>query len=229
MITWEPWDPRSGSADQPQYSLAAIAGGSFDPYLTRWATEVKSWGHLLLLRFAHEMNGNWYPWAEGVNGNTAGQYVAAYRHVHDIFQQVGATNVQWVWSPNTIMDGAPALSELYPGDAYVNWLGVDGYNWGSSASWASWQTFGQVFGQTLTQLRQLSHRPIMIGETSSSEIGGSKAQWIQQFFSGLGANPDIRAFIWFNLNKETDWRIQSSSAAQSAFARGISSSRYIAG
>jgi hypothetical protein len=221
MITWEPWDPRTGSANQPAYSLSALASGAHDAYLTRWAKEVKAWGQPLWLRFAHEMNSDWYPWAASVNGNTAAQYVAAWRHVHDIFVREGATNVAWVWSPNVEFPGSTPLASLYPGDGYVDWLGVDGYNWGTSTSWGSWQTPTEVFGPTLASLRRLSSRPIVIGETASTEVGGSKAQYIQQFFSMLGSNPDIRAFVWFNLNKETDWRIESSAAARQAFATGV--------
>ncbi|MHB8465115.1 MAG: glycoside hydrolase family 26 protein [Acidimicrobiales bacterium] len=229
MITWEPWDPSNGSVNQPAYSLAAIAGGRYDSYIVGWAHQVKAWGHALTLRFAHEMNANWYPWDEGVNGNTPGQYVAAWRHVHDLFAAAGVSNVSWVWSPNVVDSGTTALTELYPGDAYVDWLGVDGYNWGTTQSWSGWQSFTDVFGATLAQLRGLSKHQIMIGETASAEQGGSKADWIRGLFSGLASNNDIRAFVWFNLDKETDWTIQSSSAAQAAFAAGVADSRYQAG
>jgi len=226
MITWEPWDPSSGSATQPAYSLGSIIAGNYDAYITRWATEVKTWGQPLWLRFAHEMNGNWYPWAEGVNGNSPGQYVAAWRHVHDIFQAKGVTNVTWVWNPNVIMGSTPSLASLYPGDAYVNWVGADGYNWGTTRSWSSWQSFDSVFGPTLSALQQISTRPIVIGETASTEVGGDKAAWVNQFFGSLAAQPRIKAFVWFNLNKETDWRIESSSAAKAAFAAGVADPRY---
>ena len=225
MITWEPWDPRSGSASQPAYSLAAIASGAQDALISRWASQVKGWGQPLWLRFAHEMNGDWYPWAEKVNGNRPGDYVAAWRHVHDIFQRAGVTNVTWVWSPNVLMPNTPSLASLYPGDAYVDWLGVDGYNWGGS----SWQSFDSVFGSTLAELHRLSSKPIVIGETASSEAGGSKAQWIQQLFAGMARDSSIKAFVWFNLKKEADWRIESSPAAQQAFSAGIADSRYRAG
>jgi len=227
MVTWEPWDPTSGSASQPSYSLAKIVNGSFDAYITRWATQIKASGQPLWLRFAHEMNGNWYPWAEGVNGNTSGQYVAAWRHVHDIFTQVGAKNVTWVWTPNVIMGNTPTLASLYPGDAYVDWIGVDGYNWGTTQSWGStWQTFDQVFGPTLASLQQISAKPIVIAEMASTEVGGDKAAWIRQFFASIASQPRIKAFIWFNLKKETDWRIESSAAAKAAFAAGIADPRY---
>ncbi len=226
MITWEPWDPSTGSASQPDYSLSRIAAGAHDALISRWASQMAAYGQPVWLRFAHEMNGNWYPWGAGVNGNSPSQYVAAWRHVHDIFVAAGATNVTWVWSPNVVMDGTPALSSLYPGDSYVDWVGVDGYNWGATASWSSWQTPDQVFGATLAALTQISSRPVVIAESATTEVGGNKAQWIQQFFSMLGANPRVKAFVWFNLNKETDWRIESSSGAQSAFATGVANPRY---
>ncbi|MEY2468933.1 MAG: hypothetical protein QOF21_1631 [Actinomycetota bacterium] len=226
MLTWEPWQP-NGVVNQPNYSLAKIAGGSFDAYLTRWANQIKTWNHPLWLRFAHEMNGDWYPWAEGLNGNSAGSYVAAWRHVHDVFANAGVTNVTWVWTPNVLIPGRPSFASLYPGDSYVDWVGLDGYNWGTSASWSGWQSPSDVMGTTLANLRQVSSRPIVIGETASTEVGGNKAQWIQQFFSMLAANPDVKAFLWFNLNKENDWRIESSPSAQAAFAAGVADSRFV--
>jgi len=175
------------------------------------------------------MNGNWSPWGDGVNGNTPADYIAAYRHVYDLFARVGADNVTWVWTPNVTSPGENPISDFYPGDAYVDWVGMDGYNWGTTQSWGStWQTPSQVFGPTLTELQQLTTRPIIIDETASAEQGGNKAQWIKQFFSLLAANKAIKAFVWFNFNKETDWCIESSSSAQAAFSTGIANSRYIA-
>ncbi len=98
MINWEPWDPAAG-ANQPAFALPNIIAGNYDGYVRGWAQGLAAYGKPVLLRFAHEMNGTWYPWAGGINGNTAAQYVAAWRHVHDIFAAAGATNVRWVWSP----------------------------------------------------------------------------------------------------------------------------------
>lgn len=221
MLTWEPWNPTCGCADQPAYSDAAIAGGAFDEYLARFAGQVKAWGRPMWIRFAHEMNGSWYPWSVGVNGNTASQYVAAYRHVVDVFRGIGATNVKWVWNPNVLL-GSENLAAMYPGDAYVDWVGIDGYNFGAAQSWSTWASPQQVFGATLAAVRGVTAKPIAITETASTEQGGNKAQWIQAFFAMLKANPDIKAFFWFNLNKETDWRIASSTSAQAAFAAGVS-------
>jgi hypothetical protein len=177
LLTWEPWSWGGGAA-QPAYSLDRIAAGDFDAYLRQWGTALAQWGQPVYLRFGHEMNGDWYPWAEGVNGNEAGDYVAAYRHVHDVVASTGATNIQWVWNPNVPYWGSTPLSQLYPGPDYVDVAALDGYNWGTSQTWSMWQEPNVLFGEGLSQVRELAPgRPIMIAETSSSEIGGSKAEW----------------------------------------------------
>ena len=94
-ITWEPQDYTKG-VDQPAYSLQNIINGHFDAYIVQWAKASKAWGHPYFLRFAPEMNGYWFPWSESANGNKAGQYVQAWRHVHDIFTALGVKNVTWV-------------------------------------------------------------------------------------------------------------------------------------
>ena len=122
FISWEPWDYTQG-IHQPAYSLQNIIDGNFDSYITRWAQASKAWRHPYFLRFAHEMNANWYPWSELTNGNEPGQYIQAYRHVHDIFAAQGVKNVTWVWSPNVEYPGSLPLAGLYPGSAYVDWIG----------------------------------------------------------------------------------------------------------
>jgi hypothetical protein len=225
VVTWNPWDYKKG-IDQPAYSLRRIIRGRFDRYIRGFARSARAWRRPLFLRFAAEMNGDWLPWSEGVNGNRRGQYVRAWRHVHRIFTRVGASNVAWVWSPNVIYGGSTPLARLYPGDAYVDWLGVDGYNWGTVRPSSTWRSFRQVFRPTLTSLRRLSRRPIMLSEVASTEVGGNKARWIRNFFRGLERSTDVLAFVWFNHKKETDWRIESSVASKRAFANGVSGRRY---
>ena len=227
LITWDPQDPSNGTANQPAYALQNIINGNFDAYITRWAQDSKAWGHPYFLRFAHEMNGYWNPWSEQVNGNKPGQFILAWRHVHDIFARLGVTNVTWVWSPNIDFSSSTPLSELYPGDAYVDWAGMSGYNWGTVGGHV-WQSFSSVFSQTYNDILNITSRPIMIVETASTEQAGNKASWISDaFVTQLPHNfPRIRAFVWFNESKETNWQIESSSSAQAAFAAAISSSIY---
>ena len=222
LVTWEPWSWGGPQVDQPDYSLARITAGDFDSYITGWGQQLAAWGDTVMLRFSHEMNGDWYPWAEGVNTNSAGDYVEAWRHVHDVLAATGASNVQWVWSPNIPYWGSTDLAGLYPGAGYVDVVALDGYNWGTSQSWSTWTSPQELFEPGLTQLRALAPgKPIIIGETSSSELGGSKALWNTALVSYLAAQSDVMGFVYFNLNKEVDWRINSSSSSATAFAEAL--------
>jgi beta-mannanase len=226
LVTWDPWDPAQGT-NQPAFALQNIINGNFDAYISKWAQDSKAWGHPYFLRFAHEMNGNWMPWSELVNGNKPGQFVQAWRHIHNIFTSLGVTNVTWVWSPNIDYSNSIPLREVYPGDAYVDWTAMDGYNWGNIGP-HNWESFSQVFQQTYYDILGITSKPLMIAETASTEQAGNKAGWITDGFVNqlIHTFPLIRAFVWFNESKETDWRIESSPSAQNAFASAIQSNYY---
>jgi hypothetical protein len=231
LVDWNPWDANAGGApDQPDFALSRIAAGDFDAYIASWAAGARDWGHPLLLRFAHEMNGDWFPWSEARNGNSAGDYVAAWRHVHDVFASVGATNVSWVWSPNAVYAGSLPLAGLYPGDAYVDWVAIDGYNWGIHPSRPDvWRSFADIVGPTYDALGALAPgKPVMIAETGSTEHGGSKAGWISDALSQIPERfPRIRALVWFNWDADgIDWSIESSPSARAAFRAGIADPAY---
>lgn len=234
MVTWMsddytlPGYPNNGS--QTAFTDARIAAGAFDPFIRSWAHGLKQIGRPVLLRLDHEMNGNWYAWSPGVNGNTAEQYVSMWRHVHDVFTREGATNVRWVWSPNA---GTP-FSSLYPGNAYVDWVGLDGYNWGGTNGWTPWQSFTSVFAASYREALALSGRPLMIAETSSAEMGApagtSKAAWITRALEAeVSQNfPRVRALVWFDQNNGNgqDFRIDSSAASLAALAHALGTSRF---
>ncbi|MEW9873519.1 glycoside hydrolase family 26 protein [Arthrobacter sp. HS15c] len=222
LLTWEPWAWGGGGLEQPAYSLDRITAGDFDARILEWGQALTAWGQPVMLRFAHEMNGNWYPWAEGVNGNQAGDYVQAWRHVHDVVASTGAGNVQWVWSPNAPYWGSTDLAGLYPGAGYVDIVALDGYNWGTSAAWSSWVSPQALFAPGIAQLRALAPgKTILIAETASSEAGGSKAGWNTDLVSYLAAQPDVMGFVWFHFQKETDWRINSSASSASALSSAL--------
>ncbi|MGN6606650.1 MAG: glycoside hydrolase family 26 protein [Jatrophihabitans sp.] len=226
-VTWEPWDPSQG-VTQPTYSLARITSGAFDSYLRSWAQGIKAYGAPVRLRFAHEMNGSWYPWAEGVNGNKPGSYVVAWNHVRAVFAKAGVRNVTWVWCPNVPFTGSTPLGGLFPGDANVDEVALDGYNWGTTQSWGStWQSFAQVFGPGVAQLSSLSTKPISIGEVGTTDVGGDKPQWIRDMWTTLASWPRVRGLVWFDFAKECDWRIESSADSFAAFTGGLAG--YLAG
>ncbi len=218
-VTWMPWNPAVGVTD-PAYTLDSITAGAHDAYIRRWARQIRAYRQPIVLRFAHEMNGSWYPWGDGVNGNGPGDYVTAWRHVRAVFTVMGAENVTWKWSPN-VLTSSGALESVYPGDRFTDQVGLDGYNWGGTQSWSSWQSLWQVFGPSVADVRSFTSRSLFIAETGCTEVGGNKAAWITDMFATLAGHPEIRGFTWFNYDKETDWRIQSSQRSLDSFRRGL--------
>jgi mannan endo-1,4-beta-mannosidase len=233
LISWEPWDYRrqsktaSLSGIQPAYSLSHIINGDYDSYIRSWAKGVKSLHYTIAIRFAHEMNGNWYPWAVFTNGNSVGEYVKAWRHVHDIFTQIGAKNVIWVWSPNITYTGSANLAELYPGNNYVDWIGLSGYY--GTAGMMQYRSFDATFGQTIAQLRRFTNKPIVITETGATNVNGMMARWITQMFQQLPAQADIIGVIWFEGVTVIDWQVADNRAAAAAFRAGLDSGLYRVG
>jgi beta-mannanase len=222
QITWEPWDRTHDLRKQPDYTLASIIRGRHDAYIRSWARDLDRYGRPVLIRFAQEMNGIIYPWAEAMNGNRPGEYARAWRHIHDIFTAEGATNVRWVWCPKT--GRIPAGQ--YPGDRYVDVVSLSGFNGGSALPWGGWRTFADAFDAPLQSLRRIApDKPVQISEVGTVEAGGSKPQWIKQMFDYLDAHTWIRSVIWFDLDKQADWRVATSPAAQRAFVDGVAGTR----
>lgn len=221
MLSWEPWDSERGGADQPGYALRGIAAGIHDALIDRWAREVAGYGRPVLLRFAPEMNGDWLPWSTGVNGNAPGDYVAAWRHVRARFRRAGADNAVWVWNPIADYDGATPLRSVFPGAGQVDWLAVDGYNWGGTRAWG-WQSYADIFAPTLRAFRRLAPRvPEMIAETGSAP-GAQRAAWVADTLRSARRD-GLRAVVWFEFAKENDWRLAAdpaSAAAARAVLRG---------
>jgi beta-mannanase len=223
MITWEPW---AGTAADPKWTLnASILSGASDAYIHSWARGLAAYGGTVMLRFAHEMHDQSYPWAVGVNGNTADQYVAAWRYVHAIFVDEHATNVRWIWNPNTMPGtGRSAYEDIYrsvyPGNDVVDWAGLDIYNGGSALhGWGGWRTFGEALADPYDALRAVTDKPVILGEVGSAEAGGAKAEWIQSTFADLlsGRFAAVRAMVWFDVDKEEDWSLDSSQQSLTAW------------
>ena len=223
MITWEPWTP--GGVTQPRYRLAEIARGTFDTYIRRWADGLAAYGQPVFLRPMHEMNGDWYPWGGTVNGNSASDYVAAWRRMHDIFSAAGATNVRFVWSP--LAEDTPNVTEnaferYYPGTRYVDVLALDGYNWGADAqAYGGWRSFDDIFARPYARITRLGPQPVWIAEVGSGTEGGDKASWVLDMFASALRYPRLRAIVWFNQWKERDWRATTSPEVAAAFSARV--------
>ncbi len=232
-------------------SLSNIIAGAYDSYLTNWARQAKAYGKPFFLRFAHEMNGDWYSWSESnsINAGCApGTFTNMWRHVHDIFANVGCTNATWVWCIDhylTNSDHIVPLSRLYPGDAYVDWLGLDIYNQGDVPPYSGlW--FTNLYLDSYVALTNLApSKPIMVCEVATlSDLSSTpKPAWIADALMQLpAAFPDIRAFVWFDWNAgdtNDDWPIEGGEnviaytnnppiewASVDAFSNGVASPFY---
>ncbi len=254
LLTWESQDQVGVVSNvSSKYSLPDIIGGDYDVYLHRYAKAITKTGLPLILRFDHEMNGTWYPWSEWnvhkdkpINGNSPGQYATMWRHVHDIFAAEGANKyVIWLWAPNRVnaIRMQPDPVQFYPGDAYVDIIGMSGYSRPKDPEASFAQTYGGTTGQnadgqdypdTLRRLREVTtaKKPILLAEIGASEDNGDKAAWITDVFTSLAEpqNSDIMGFVWFNFSvtsklegvtNTNDWRITSSSSATRAVAAGV--------
>lgn len=223
MITWEPYTAGSGT---PLDVEVQIAGGSFDSYIASWAADLKRFlagpdglygtgdDRRAYLRFAHEMNANWYPWAADMGGNRPGDYIAMWRRVHDAFnlQGIDSTRLQWVWAPNRSDVGAFKAEDFYPGNAYVDWVGLDGYNRPPSEQ-PKRRTPGQVFDNMLKRVHKISSRPVAITEVATSSDGKSgstdlayKNSWIRDVYS-YALKKNVKMITWFNQDKAGDWAV----------------------
>ncbi|HET7574018.1 MAG TPA: glycosyl hydrolase [Solirubrobacterales bacterium] len=227
MITWQLFKHGWGGET---ISLPEIAAGRYDPSLRAAAQQAKALPFPVMIRFAHEMNGDWYPWGRnGSAGNVGTNYVDAWRHIVGVFRAEGATNVKWVWSPNVDYEGSYPFDQYFPGDDWVDYVALDGSNWGTSGEGADrWESLGQVFGSAYDRLTQLSSKPVIIAETSSSEAGGDKAAWIRKgFLEELPQRfPRVQDVVWFDRDQEQDWRIDSSQASLAAYREVVASTTY---
>jgi hypothetical protein len=234
MITWQPEQAGVGGrstggllSDQPAFSLSQISSGRYDAYIRSWAGQARSFGHVVDVRMMHEMNDKTYPWSLGVNGNSGpGAYVAAWRHIVGIFRAVHADNVQFVWCVGA-RPATPDPTEYFPGDSWVSWVAIDGYNRGTP-----WLSFTQIFSQPYAEVVAVSHRPVMIAETGSVEDPsdpGAKAAWISSAFDQEIPQrfPRVRAVLYFDApGRGFSFALTSSAASLGAFARVAASGGY---
>jgi mannan endo-1,4-beta-mannosidase len=192
-------------------SLASIAAGQYDSYLTTYAEAVGSYRRPVILGFGHEMNGDWYSW--GYRHTSPAVFVAAWRHIVTVFRGLGVRNVTWLWTTNIMvpLGGIPSPSPWWPGKSYVTWVGIDGYYYNPSL------TFATLFGPTIAAVRELTRDPILIAETAASPAT-DQAGKIADLFSGIRLY-GLLGFVWFDAFADRDWRLNSP-AARDAFHRG---------
>ncbi len=216
MISWQPH----------RQSVADIAAGRYDAYMRDWALGAATAPGLVYVRPFPEMNGNWTSW----NGDTS-TFRAAWRRMVNIFEEAGAVNVRWVFSPNVTDEPrteANRMEHYYPGHEYVDVLALDGYNWGdANVHYPAWRSFTEVFEVGYERITALGEQPVWIAEFASSDEGGDKAEWVREMFATPGFDR-IEALVWFDEDKEADWRITSGADVLHAFQAALTSGPVVA-
>jgi membrane-bound metal-dependent hydrolase YbcI (DUF457 family) len=211
LVTWEPYG----------VSLRAIARGDYDGYVWDAARTAAAWDKPLMIRFAQEMNGDWFPW-----GGHPAAYKAAWRHLVRIFREAGADKVRWVWNPYVNSRGGKLpFVRYFPGGKWVDWAGLDAINWGGSFPW---RTFRQIIGASYQQMIRLTSKPVIVAEAGSGEQGGNKAHWLGTMLRRNIPNMGhVRAVsFWSEADPRGDLRINSSSAALEAVRSALGKPLY---
>lgn len=222
-LTWEPMFIRHG--EEQVIPAEEILGGAYDAYIRNFARSARDYGRPLLIRFAHEMNLSRYHWGvrpEEYGPNAPGIYQEMFRHVVRIFRREQAGNALFVFCPNAESLPHPVWSEdgawntaaaYYPGHEYVDILGLDGYNWGTTQNvaehgWDSaFRDFAQIMRPMYEELRALSpDKPLAVFETASADQGGDKSAWVRQAVQTM-ESWTVAGFVWFEADKEVDWRL----------------------
>ena len=245
VVTWEPY--LCSSSATPNDVVTRAARGDYDAYLKVWAARMVKFvsgpdGSLgtpddrrVYIRLAHEMNGNWYPWGAAVGGNSVASYLLMWQRVRGFFRTAGldSRTVQWIWAVNNEDVGSARAEDCYPGPDLVDWIGIDGYNWGASQSWSSWSAPEQVFGPMVTRLQGLTikqPKPLALTETASSSSTpgkvdvAAKSLWITQLFAyATESTTGARMIVWFNEDKETDWAVFGGSNGDETYRSGRTS------
>lgn len=208
LISWQPM----------RQDVRDIAAGRHDDYLRSWAHGLRDAPGAVYLRPFPEMNGDWVPW----NGDPDALR-RAWVHVVELFAAEGADGVRWVWSPNVTDEprtDANRLEHYYPGDDHVDVLALSGYNWGDTRPAIGWRTFEEVFAGGYERVTALGPQDVWLTELASSDVGGDKAGWVRDMLAST-AFPRLAALIWFDEDKEADWRMTSHPDVLRAFQQGL--------
>lgn len=193
-------------------SLASIAHGKYDTYLRRVARELVRFRCPIAVSFGHEMNGKWYGW--GYRHTQPSVFIAAWRHMHELFASAGVRNVIWLWTINRVAPGESPISNWWPGAQFVNWVGIDAYYRKTTSRFTS------VFGNTLIDLHMFARKPTLVTETGVPSRRGQAAQ-ISDLFAGARKS-GLFGVVWFDIDAKQHWRLEGRPVAITAFRRAVS-------
>ena len=178
-----------------------VLDGEYDSFLKNYAKTVSDFDHPVLFRLGNEMNGDWCPYSSYNTSKDTEIFKEFYRYVHKIFDDAGADNVIWVWNPNG--KSFPDFkwndaAMYYPGNEYVDVIGLTAYNTGTYYSGENWTEFAALYDPVYAEYTRLYKQPMMITEFASSSVGGDKDQWIRNMFAHIGNYDKVKVAIWWD-------------------------------
>ncbi len=222
FITWEPWDAES----KKPIDYDGLISGEYDEYIKSFANGLSRIQKTVFIRFAHEPNGDWYPWSAALLGKD--KYIAVVKHVRNVFNHSGVKNVRWVFSINW-QDRPPENKYYlcYPGDEYADYIGIDGYNWGDTRQWSRWTSFGNIFLNIYNDIIKRYNKPVLISEFGSASGGGDKCAWIKEAMSDIRRMKRIKGFVLFNTDKEADWSFTAGSGCAIELRKQLKDSYFL--
>jgi hypothetical protein len=207
-----------------QTTAAVIADGQFDDLINAFATGIKNWmnrggGRSVLLAPMPEMNGDWIPY-----GKDLANFKTAFTRFVTRSEAVGLndTNTRWVFAPNGWSAPPYRIADYYPGPDFVDLIGISTYDWGAGYPMLGWTTVAQTMGGVLDELRTFAfEKPYLVAQVASSSLGGDRDAWLRDMFTYLAADPNVVAFIYFDITKETDWAIYEAANLALGFRDGM--------
>lgn len=227
------WQPQNGAdVNSPKYTFKRIAAGKHDAYIKTFARAARDAGVPIILRFAHEMDGHWFPWGMGRFDNTPKTFKAAWRHVWNIFKGpkgVGATNVKFLWSPASPGGKRPTYAAMYPGDKYVDYVGFTAFNWVRRG--IPWKSMVQLYSSPMGTLGRITRKPVIVGETGTGTKGGNKPAWIRKGYPAVYKKwARLKAIVYFNVDmteaQNRNWLLTNPLQALDAFETIAAQARF---
>lgn len=214
---WESWQVSSGRIPLiawSGYDTDAVGNGSQDAIIKARADAVKTFGQPVFIRWGSEMDGS----ASTTWVKSPASFITAWRHIYTVFHNRGATNATFAWCPTAWGFQSGAAAKYYPGDAYVDWICTDGYNWAPGRPNTKWRSLSEIFQAFYTW--SMPHgKPLMIAEYGCQEgASGQKAAWFSAAQSSLKTQfPGIKAVVYFDTFRTYDWRVATTTSSLAAF------------
>jgi cellulose synthase/poly-beta-1,6-N-acetylglucosamine synthase-like glycosyltransferase len=206
LVTWEPWASTFKMSDSiPSLSneknvMHYIASGYFDAYIREFASFIKAQDKPVFLRFAHEFDNPAYPWSPA-GENQPEEFIKAWRHVHDVFGKLGAQQVVWVWNPWK----ADCFEKYYPGDSYVDWVGITSLNYESLNDDGQSYSFHELYYPFHQALKEFTAKPVILSEFGTLNTRGGSQEWVSQAFHDIAHTfREISGVVLFNSAVDTN-------------------------